>query len=107
MNNTRHNVREGWARASMPNAWPSSIRRHYFRNGITLCRKYWDFQIRGSEILEAPKVRKPAIDCALCTKKLDRENPTEEAKQRVRDRIKLRQEAREKLKIFEENRGRT
>jgi len=103
LSNTRHNVKEGWARAGMPNSWPSSLRRHYFRNGISLCRKYWEFQNREQpEILEDPKIRKPAIDCAICTKKLDKENPeSEEAKQRIQDRIKRRQEAYEKLRKFE------
>jgi len=66
-------LREGWARAGRANSWPSSIRRHYFRNGLTLCRKYGVADIVQSGPLEDPKGRKPVVDCVPCTVRLDKE----------------------------------
>ena len=66
-------MNDGWARAGAKNSWFSSVRRHYFRNGLSLCGKYTLKDLWGDLEGNDPKERKPAIDCVLCSRILDKE----------------------------------
>jgi len=71
---------EGWHRAGTRNSWPSSVRRHYFRNRKSLCGKYFrrDYLIEfeGSD----PMKQNPYTDCVRCAKILKNEAKGGEAK---------------------------
>jgi len=78
---------EGWHRAGTRNSWPSltirySVRRHYFRNGKSLCGKYFrrDYLIEfeGSD----PMKQNPYTDCVRCAKILNNEAKGGEAKKK-------------------------